>query len=483
MSEKLIDIPAQFLSEWIPNLPPASELSSALPAGNIWTRSASKAAMEFSQYAQASMTARLQGKGIALPPGVREASQSVFEIGFLFAGAKTKTEMIQAAIGAVENFNNIATTAGLFSDIPVVGWIVGGLIAAANIGVEIWQAKKTRADGKIPHVESLVYDESADEFWSRELLAMMEEDDWTEIFLPFTVGEPMSYKLIDPPPNYNRVWVIGEDQIGFGVCPARGLLRTWNFDTTDSINYLRNRNPIRGAYGWVRPMSVATAMQMWSRVQTKTEQAFRVRTAVVADGWSRWEEPLIPMAYQEGYKPEDTMLRARSIITPKTGGIDAPATYRDPMAKGAPTIAAFVRYQMDLLAQRQRALCDTVQCAYVPADAAALSDSGLKSHWKDRRKQLLGHSAVHAVDPAAVPEQAYRQAVIQAQKTVPFPLKGVPVGALPDADAPPPPTLPPNEFTPGLVIPPKKKQGQLGKIILPAAAAGAALYFLPKIWK
>lgn len=438
-----LDIPVKFQAAWSPNLPPASELGTVLSkAGIPWARDGSEAVMSWAQHAQAELAMKLESRGVALPPGVAGLSKDLWGIGWAFAGAETRQQMIDAAMGAGKQIAGILAGSQAVSSMPVVGWIIGAITTLAEVGVTIWKTEKQRIDDAQAKVIPIRYDESADKYSGSEFLRYASLDDWTFAFQPFQTGPTKSYKLIDSPSSANRVWSLSGAKTGLGEVPGLGrIYRAWAFDTTLSTKALRTRNGGLSyeSFSAYRPVTVGVAAQLWSRVETDGIQAFAVDRSKLEKEWTLWDEQLIPLAFG-GVSGEDTGYRARAVVSPVEVLMDLPPVQYRPDLEAefpglgvvrVPTVGSYVRWQLARLRQRQMALLDTIVCAYVAKNAPALRDTELWDRWDERRKQLLQHQAVHRVDPAAVPDEDYRLDIVAAQKQVKFPIKEG-VGEAPD---------------------------------------------------
>lgn len=303
--------------------------------------------------------------------------------------------------------------------VPVLGWSVQIAWSLAMLVRRVAQLLKDQNQQQQQLYEESSFSAEGDHLVFEGYLQRLQQTrDWTLIFQAPGWGKPKSW--MEP---FGR-HVLGDDGKQFGL----------RFLTTNPINGAMGNVP---GTGWCHqslevldgkpvepgaflPSTRGQAGWLWEHViKTNGPALYTIDTGKLIDNWSTYLHDL--RVYLSEFGLSDSELK--KILLFWNGANDAKGNYRKIfgwVSKGKPKLAPtddeWEKYQpvreASDLAERQRALLDTLLVAYIDDSFAALkADPSLKALWLERRQQLLSHPARCKVDITNVPDADYREAL------------------------------------------------------------------------
>jgi len=486
--------PERYLAPYVSRLPGRAELGGIIAQASGGLAFAREGAADMVEVLQRTQAAWVDLAGRldipSLPPGVADASSELWSAVIDYSRGGSVGALRSAVVGAVGQAAYRALAAAGRS-VPIMGWVVGMLMSAFEVGQAVWRANNTYEG---PLALPPEYDPDTDAAWVQGGLDRLRATpERTSLFMPSVIGDDIFSARVAGGGGINRAWAIQGDQVGMGCVPGAGRVwQAWYYDTDTPAERNEGGGPkeatgampqgydasYRRAWDDYHPGVRTAAALWWDACQVPGPAAWSVDTQAITQGWRDWASVLERHA---AAGDRMTNRRAASVLFPLWASYRSTAEcyYRPhPHKNGSACgVVGFVSRTMDLHRERLRKLAGTLSVAYVPEDAPALRDAGVRAVFEARRKQLLGHRAVRQVDAAAVPDAGYRTAVHQAQATM-RPLTAAPGTPPAPAPAAKPATLPslpgtPPGGVPPPTLPPGPSGGGVGLLLL--AAVGLAL--------
>jgi len=320
--------------------------------------------------------------------------------------------------------------------------------------------------------------------------------DWTNIWSPVATdpwwGVPIRQKS-------GSDWGINLTEEGttegvesrrVGAIPRSGnICRGWEINQTGDVEY--GTRPI----GALLPTGRDQVAKLWSMaLKPGAPAAFCIDTAQLKDEWAQSLYQLRKFLTRDELLGTGGLSRdARATFVngigkdyfgwgsfdPSLGDSDITGKTSDYLVNLFGIEDSEIMRNIEELAAVQRSSVNTVACAYVTEQFAALSyGSSLRSTWAQNRMDLLQHPAVCQVDLESVPDWEYRNVVESAQSARGCQGGGMVLSAGPAfrPSAPPPP--PPRNGLSGLMsaslyVPPGRgTSGGKGPLLLAAAMLG-----------
>jgi hypothetical protein len=324
---------------------------------------------------------------------------------------------------------------GAMTSTPIVGWVVGFLQGLWN-GIAGF-ADLMQAFGA-PNVRpAYVYRKEADEQLVRRMMMRLGTGDWTEIFLPQVEnvqgfsdnriawsGDQPQGRRIAPGMFASQ---LDDDLNGFGVVPGLPLLEV-------AYQFPFGIEPTQlGGGATIYPSAAQYGQVLWSMVMKAGPAMFTIDASRIIDAWGDWYTQLaaLPTATgtpgEKGATPVESARMAWYASRWWDADVDNLGGHR--FGKYSPKtvpakyaadrkISSLVAYIVgELWRARARAALATIVVAYVPDDAPALRDSGLRAVHTANRKALLVHPARAVVELDMIPDAGYRSAMAGAKMT------------------------------------------------------------------
>lgn len=344
----------------------------------------------------------------------------------------------------------------LASVVPVLGYVVRGVWAIANLIVRISKiAKQSQAQAQIIYPPTTFNPELDNGVVNLSLSSIRNSRDWSLLFSPPSLG-----KGVGTVSDYAKVklhdgWeIVRRDAYEYasagytGMVPGTGWLHR-------GIQW-RNHQQMQDTGSILLPSTRNFGIWLWKHIMgaQKASPSMYCIDPDIGTLWRGYIYGLHQYLYEEG----DFLSEAarKSIIQ---------TLNKDPQGrkifgwgnKIKPSASEVENYQpvreCEVLRQRQMAYLDTLMCAYVDDSFVAIKKSAsLRARLEQRRGQLLQHPARCGVDLASVPDKAYRDALMQS---------GVGGG--------PCKTVGLNLAAPGFADPPKVPDGQQGAAGIPGS--------------
>lgn len=452
-------------------------------------------------------------------------------------------QVVSAALGSIAALVGKGL-AECYTSVPILGWIVQlgiGIFDLVQSAIQV-NKKKPRPAG-----EAIAFDGDDNDAEANALLGAAKEADWTLLFAPPSRNGNWSARHVSwTPGGAGEGWAMGvPGELGAGLVP--GIAECVGTLTTQDgyTNYQwpnRSQGLAFGAEFDIPPLSTAGALTpssrqiavlLWQMLMKPSETMFRIDPVELESYWNDYYLSLrdfadglasnakvkserVGDAWQRGLNPklafnEATIASSYLAYTGTSSGevkLLGPETVDNfdtsaPLQHGVPqgvsldelatagalsyTYADVTRYILRMHHRRALAALKTVTVAYVPESAPLLRAGGSDWQlWRDMRALLLSHRAVMQVELDLVPDQEYRSAVAQAQRTrgivADVPLAGMPPSSKADAGDGPPTVdgkpLPPLPPSPGPGLPPgtPPPRSDPGAAILAALVGTAVAY-------
>lgn len=313
----------------------------------------------------------------------------------------------------------IGVSIQLMTQIPVVGWIAKLAYTFGNAIYQIVQVvKQGKAEDEPPAYPAVSFNPENDLITFNNLVlgSLRTEKDWTKLFRPPGGGVPANAAWLGEFQTQNlgqgskvygiKVSATNPCSACLGFVPGTGFLH----DDIEMVGVA-----LKDTGNTYLPSSRQHGLWIWEHIARHNSPAlYTVNASQIATSWGNYLKAL--RLFVES-NDKLTAAQKNKIITyynkdpggakifgwgkPRT--TDAGAWIPDEdVAKYHPVQAA------KTLRERQLAFLDTITCAYVDDSYGALSDPAVKDKWKKRRKDLLEHPAVCAVDLTMIPDAIYR---------------------------------------------------------------------------
>lgn len=337
-------------------------------------------------------------------------------------GKSNKATVLKAANAGVSAGVGPAVNAAAV--IPVLGWSVTILWNMSVFARKLADLLKKQNAPQVQLYKESSFSSQGDHLvFTSFLQRMADTRDWTLIFQAPGWGKPNGWQ--EP---------FGRQELGEG-----GNKFGTRFLTTNPINGAMGNVP---GTGWCHqslemlgdpreptdpgaflPSTRSQAGWLWEHVikGNSSPALYCVDAGKLGDNWATYLYDLRVYLSQSDAAPSEDHLR--KILLYWNGAYDAKGKYRKVFGWIKPKNIALspkpnewdhyqpVREAADL-ADKQRAMLDTILVAYIDEDYAALkADSSLRDLWLERRQQLLSHPARCEVDITNVPDSVYRNAL------------------------------------------------------------------------
>lgn len=352
--------------------------------------------------------------------------RGLFDARVTLGDVQTALKTAQQIVGGLSSLSE--SLEGLGSAVPIAGLVIN-----LGLGVVKWIRMIVQSVEKAPPVgqKARAYDRDTDSQVSDVILAAGTEDDWTSIFLPTREGGWVTRPAVYAPTGAaDGVFIDQGDwtrgNLGHGIPPQLiEQLGPYQYPKILPGSNRRAGHEWLTGYTKLHPSAVQTGMLFSQRIFKLSHEMFNVDPNRIVEAWSDYFEGARELRASSGDDQLRLQLRYVSSFAGPHGWnryrkytpASVPARYHRDHGEGWLGMEGLIRYLMfEVWWSRAMAALGTPLVAYIAPNAPALrSSSQLASTHESRRRLLLTHPRVWGLELDMIPDQAYREAVYQAQ--------------------------------------------------------------------
>ncbi len=377
-------------------------------------------------------------EAVSIPPAMGNAAGVLFaQFGNYMASveAMESRSVPEVLTDTLEGFSAMASAAGAFSSVPLVGLILDFAVMAADMGIS---AYKYKHDAQV-EAAGFGYDRDRDEDWCRSSLTIHGGRDLTSLFCPVNDASDGVSILTTEIDDTSKV----RDTIARALYIPRGpatsniggLPNTRVIPKGSELNYAWNPRTRPHGVPWSHFMPALSQANVisWQSVLGNSRACYLVDAVKVAAEWRAWQFNMQMWGWGTRYsgndrvrismlsRPPVTYAQQQTLIADgyttivpfwpgsgmKSKGDTGHTPHYGPLLGDVGAWAAEVQ-----LARRQRKYLGTLTVAYCSeTDVAFRNDPMLADLLIERRRLLLNHADAAHVDLSQVVDADYRSAL------------------------------------------------------------------------
>ncbi len=423
-----IDVPERFFQHFESHYPAEETLKD--PAGSPWLF-ASAGISNLVEYGTHTAAKRIEA--IGLPVNLEfgtgqlfaNASEYLGQLATMSAQEPNVPDIID--IG-VDSMTMVMDLAGQFDGIPIVAAIVNFI---ANTTSQIITAYG-QTQREVVEAEFMGYSRESDNDYVRQAATLYGASDLTTLFTP---NNDASDGVDDLNQEVEQGWHGELSEVtklmlvprgvagGLGALPNTVLNpRAWQTDP--------KARPIYTPWGMFKPAFTQATMQSWQGLMVNSRATYMVDTVRLANAWRTWTDNMLFWGTNRYGEEKRRWILGLLMSTASLGTAASQTVHgagyshvlpwtprRGEGINSEATIGDFGIWAAERqLYRRQRKYLGTLTVAYVSeGDPAFASSQPLRKLLSERRKMLLNHPALNAVNLAQVVDADFRQAIATRQ--------------------------------------------------------------------